>query len=285
MPIVGILALSFIGFFFFQFIKKKPFLSKTSSWHPGEIFVVTLIIAFFLSLMIWNYRPLRYQIILIYAACGAAALLLKHIALSNQTDRDKHIPYFAAPFIFCLMYPVVFQLYGTFVVDSATSFYWDTQKYITAAIAILLNLIIFLTVSFYKKYEFHFPAYIRNACIIIAVGGAGIISIPDYISWDERPTFTTRDNSIDFNLLLSKNAVISGPYAAALNLETDYVTIIHMFGVSQADPELFRKYPITHLLLDSGNEEKAKEDYPQIMDSARHLMTYHLGLQVSDCIE
>lgn len=52
-----------------------------------------------------------------------------------------------------------------------------------------------------------------------------------------------------------------------------------MFGVSNADPELFVKLPITHLLLDQANETKAREDYPAVMDSARHILTYHIGVE------
>ncbi len=62
--------------------------------------------------------------------------------------------------------------------------------------------------------------------------------------------------------------MISGPYGPALTQDNHFGSVIHMFGVTQADKELFSKYPITHLVMDDGNEKRAREDYAEMMSRA-----------------
>jgi len=106
-----------------------------------------------------------------------------------------------------------------------------------------------------------------------------LIGFLHYLGWSNRSTFTARDNALDLGMILSPEAVLSGPYAPALTLENNLGCVIHMFGVSAADPDFFMRFPITHLLVDQTNESRAVEDYSDLMDSAVHILTYHVGLK------
>jgi tetratricopeptide (TPR) repeat protein len=71
--------------------------------------------------------------------------------------------------------------------------------------------------------------------------------------------------------------VLSGPYGPNFSLITSLPSVIHMFGVASIDPWLFRKYPITHLLLDEPNEDLARKNYPEVMSNAAHFRTFFIG--------
>ncbi len=149
----------------------------------------------------------------------------------------------------------------------------------TAIWTVFFSILVFGGIILFRKYKHIFHSKICYLLPIVIISLVCFANISDYLFWAERPTFTARDNSVDLGFILSKNAVVSGPYAGSLTAENKIGTIIHMFGVTKADPEFFKNNPITHLLLDNGNEKRAKEDYPFLMDSAKLLMTYHIGLQ------
>jgi tetratricopeptide (TPR) repeat protein len=50
-----------------------------------------------------------------------------------------------------------------------------------------------------------------------------------------------------------------------------------MFGTAHPDQGFFRKFPITHLLLDDGNIVRLSEDYPDVMKFHEHVCTYFVG--------
>jgi predicted Zn-dependent protease len=47
-----------------------------------------------------------------------------------------------------------------------------------------------------------------------------------------------------------------------------------MFGTTRVDKELFSKYPITHLVMDEGNDKLARADYPEVMSHANLITRY-----------
>ena len=99
----------------------------------------------------------------------------------------------------------------------------------------------------------------------------------DYYEWMAEPTFTLRDNASDMTKILPPDAVLSGPFAPQFTLSNQMGALIHMFGVAQVDSTLFERFPVTHLLVDIANENRARDDYPQIMGGAVRLVTYHVG--------
>jgi hypothetical protein len=98
-----------------------------------------------------------------------------------------------------------------------------------------------------------------------------------YMSWARLPLYTTSQASQDLGIALSPEAVISGPYGPALAMENELGCIIHIFGTSRPDPDLFKKYPVTHLALDETNKTVAERIYPDIMRQAIYLFNYNLN--------
>ncbi|MCJ7576933.1 MAG: tetratricopeptide repeat protein, partial [candidate division Zixibacteria bacterium] len=78
--------------------------------------------------------------------------------------------------------------------------------------------------------------------------------------------------------ILASKAVISGPYSQTLIWDNQLGYVWHMFAVTTVDPDLFRRYPITHLAMESrgGQREQALKDYPQVMMNAKPVTTYYL---------
>jgi len=90
-------------------------------------------------------------------------------------------------------------------------------------------------------------------------------------------TYTTIANSKDLATILSPEAVVSGPYAADFTQNNKLRNLIYMFGVASVDSAFFRRYPVTHLILDKSNESYAEENYRDVMKNAVSIVRYRIG--------
>lgn len=115
----------------------------------------------------------------------------------------------------------------------------------------------------------------------IVISGAALATLgyggAKYFHWNGSASYMTVTNAKDIETILSPEAIISGPYAAAFTQDNKFMNFIHMFGVADVDSSLFKHFPITHLLLDISNLEQAKIDYPKIMESGSSIVNYNIG--------
>lgn len=279
MKLPALLGAGFLGIVFYRMLQKKSWKEGFGGFRAGDMFIFTIIVAYYFSLMIWNYRPLRYELVMIYPFYIAAAMILKMLWEKWQQTGKEKVPLHFIIFVFLLVYVAFYQMYAFYIETTIGDFYFEDYKYTTAGWSLLISALIMIWVILYKQKKMpslQWPAKVLVVLVFILVTYKGYL---DYSFWFKRASFSSEESSIDLGKILGPGAVLSGPYAPYLTLENNLGTVIHMFGVSSPDPDLFKKYPVTHLLVDSGNESRAKEDYPDIMESATHLLTYHLADQ------
>ncbi|MEA2030390.1 MAG: hypothetical protein U9N55_02180 [candidate division Zixibacteria bacterium] len=272
----ALLAAVFIGVIFYGMFRRWFHRNGSSYFNGGHLFLVAMIVGFYGSLMIWNYRPLRYQLVMIYAIYGAAAIVLTKLwQLKRDVKTSITLPLF---YSFCLLLILVpiYKILDKLGHRHGWSVNLESHRFLTVLAALVIIVSIGLLIR-YKPWGnvFGFTLQKRVLVILLVITSVGL-NTAMYIYWAQRPTFTLRDNSRDLGLILNRKAVVSGPFGPAMAMGNNFNCIIHMFGVSQANPELFHKFPITHLLLDDSNEEYAQTDYPDLMDSATHVFTYHI---------
>jgi len=275
----AILSAIFLGFVFFRFSRLKSWKEKFNNSNVGYLFIAALIITFYLMLMIWNYRPLRYQLPMIYAIYGAAAIVLNMMWQKWKEGETKKNPILFYLLCFPLVVVPIYQIWNGFADKYGWDFYYDSNKHWVAIISVIIVFLISFIIrkNLLTKITF-LPAIAKGIAGIILIANI-VFGVLSYYSWADLPTFTIRDNSRDLGMMLSENAVVSGPLAPTLIQENNLGCVIHMFGVSEADPDLFKRFPITHLLLDDSNEKRAKADYPNLMEDAEHVLTYHVGMK------
>ena len=95
-----------------------------------------------------------------------------------------------------------------------------------------------------------------------------------FVDWSGHRQYTLITADRDLAAILNQGAVVAGPYSAALTQENHFGSIFHMFGTTRVDKELFSKYPITHLVMDEGNDKQARADYPEVMNRANFITRY-----------
>ena len=277
MPIAALLTWAMLLILFYRMGFKESWKNKFFGFSPGTIFLLTLVIAAYGSLMIWNYRPLRYQTILIYPTCALAGIFISDLIRGVQTGLGRK-GYLVFPIIFFAFAAIpVYQLIGPIYNLAGSPFHYIDTKGVVLVITIIITVAVTLLMRYASNVQMAPPRWFKNFIILAAIILTVVPGAHSYLKWSSTATYHTVDNARDMATLISSEAVVSGPYAPAFTLENKFMNLIHMFGVTRADPDFFKKYPVTHLLLDRGNLDIARKQYPEIMDKAATICKYRVG--------
>jgi tetratricopeptide (TPR) repeat protein len=284
MPVVSLLSFLGLMLLFRERDSIRELIQRRDHRSKIKLFLALWFLVCFFLLMILNYRPLRYQIYLIPPMCALAGLWLDSL-FSGFASRDR------SPKI---LFWVVFIVCTTFLANYAiTTYHMLSQKQIqvgsSLAISVVLTLIIgglyfWRSVSSKKAAKGEASSRSANlrlghrgAIVLVLILISLLVNAGQYVSWASSPTYSLNRSSIDLGRILNRDAVLSGPYGPALVWDNQLKNIIHMFGVTKPDPELFHIYPITHLALErGGNRDRAFKDYPEVMNKAKVVTTYWL---------
>ncbi len=284
MPVVFLLSSLGLLLFFRDGDSVRELARRRDDRSKVKFFLVLWFLVCFFLLMVLNYRPLRYQFYLIPPMCALAGFWLDSL-FSGFASRNRPPK---------ILFWIVFIVAATFFVNNVMATYHRlSQKQIqlgsSLAISVVLALLIgalYFWRSAGSKKASKGEASLRSAKL--KLGQRGLIMLVlilislvvnggQYVSWASSPTYSLNRSSIDLGKILSKEAVLSGPYGPALVWDNRLKNVIHMFGVTKPDPELFHTYPITHLALErGGNRDRAFKDYPEVMNQARIVTTYWL---------
>ncbi len=277
MAIVSLLAVGFLSIVFFRAGHIKRWFHEDTTAAAGCIFIAAMIVGFFGSLMIWNYRPLRYQLVLIYPFCAAAALLVRWLWGALKSDGNGPQPWLFYVIFWPVLYVMLHQAMRGLESDLGFTYVYEDTK---LSIGLFTTALLIGFAFTWRSISRLSPPYllpVRRGLLVGLVALSTIFAVADWHYWFQRPTWQARQQGRDLGKAIAPDAILSGPYGPLLTLESGHDAIIHMFGVSQPDPELFKRFPITHLLLDRANERRARADYGALMDSSYHLYTYHVG--------
>ena len=90
----------------------------------------------------------------------------------------------------------------------------------------------------------------------------------DYIKWQKQKSFNIKEAGRELGKALGEDAVICGPLAPTLLLENKLGGLIYGSGITDQDSSFFRKYPITHLIVEIDRSADIVEKFPSL-DNAR----------------
>jgi 4-amino-4-deoxy-L-arabinose transferase-like glycosyltransferase len=277
MVVIGLLGAVFLGAVAYQLCRRESYRTGLNFGNAGHFFVAAMMLSFYLSLMIWNYRPLRYQLILIYPFCAGAAILLARLWSGWRPPSGDRIPLLFWPFCAAIAVIPAYQIFAGSSKLISTNWWNDVSKIAVPLSAPFIAAVVGLIVVAAKRRRFRSaPLFTRGLAVLLACGGL-FGSLVGYIDWAGRSACTVRDVNRDVALNVGAGALVTGPYAQSMTLENDLPALIHMFGTARPDPALFQHFPVTHLLLDDGNIARMSEDYPKVMELHEHICTYFIG--------
>ena len=243
----------------------------------GLVAMFVWLVFAYAALFPFNYRPLRYQTTLMFPmmAMGGVIVALMMGAINHKFSKSKKreekspiwikglvVGAWLAP-LFCT---VVMTLGRSSQSGSIHQTVLDNIYVLTflfVGLGFALSWLIPLRVWRQRSLK-----RVASVVAMVFVVVYAVYHLSAFFSWANAREYTLVSADRDLGRILASNAVVSGSYASALTQENGLKCIHHQFGVETPDTAFFTKFPITHLVIDRGNEERARKDYPRLMSQA-----------------
>lgn len=278
-------AFGFIGLAlaFLPLACRGKFAERLRRINPGYLLVGLWFWAAYLALMPWNYRPLRYQTVLLLPLAGAAAMILSHLLRRARGDTIRPA---AIVQLWSIVLGTVFFALPVYhlITVHFTQPPMGTSDPTSVFLAIVISLAgAFLVSVSWKQITFGWQRLIsrvRLPEIIIAVAVIAAFASQGrmIVRWWEHGQQAMATASRDLGQVLGPDAVLVGSYATGLTLENQLNNVVYMFGVANINHTLFHDYPITHLaVIDDNRKGRVFTDYPEIAGRARRVTSYVIG--------
>ena len=210
-----------------------------------------------------NYRPLRYVYMIFFPLAGLAAFVFSDTAsiTYEKSSNRKYLFYVILFFLFWILFE---QLLFNVFYDNYFKPLHKRLVWFSAPAAIVITLV-----------EMHFKfirlIFRRNFRIVLIAFIAGFALWnfeSDYIKWQKQKSFNIKEAGRELGKALGEDAVICGPLAPTLLLENKLGGLIYGSGITDQDSSFFRKYPITHLIVEIDRSADIVEKFPSL-DNAR----------------
>ncbi|MBD3232875.1 MAG: hypothetical protein GF315_04045 [candidate division Zixibacteria bacterium] len=274
-PLMPFTVLSVILFFivFFAVPRKGAFrLSRFRELPVESWFFIAWLVFGILALFPWNYRPLRYAMLLIPAFAG----IIVSIPLWQPPRVGKNFK------TSLRIFPLFLWMILINLIVTAVIFHFEKPYQIPPVypVVISVGILCFLTVFWLLRRK---PDCVQKFCgsnsAKTTFGTIMLIilffNIYLYGNWLPKAQFSSDVASKDIARITDEKAVIAGSYASALTQNNKLRSIPYFFGVTfEHDPALFDKYPITHLALDIGQNDLLTRYYPEISKGSTLIYTY-----------
>lgn len=267
-----------------MFSATKGFLRKIDRI---DLFYLLWFAGTFVMLFPWNYRPIRYGILIFPALAYLAARWVVLVGISEDGWGKRLWPLYILTGL-CSSLAAYHLLIAPHFDERSLEL---IIKYIPygLAIGVVLTLLAF-TIGKLRIKETLLSGgasvAMRYLPLVIALFILGYQFIA-YKNGIARSQNTIHNASVDLGKILAPDAVVAGSYSSALTQENKLRSIIKMFGVPVVDKEFFVKTPVTHVAIEAGrskgsNEDRAFTDYPNIFNNAPVVAVYYIrGYQVN----
>jgi len=289
MPVVTILAYLFGAGVLTWFVGKRTGRRLLGQFNVGWVVLMLWFAVGYATLFPWNYRPLRYQTIIMFPAMAMTGVALAYALdylrrpsaanpKGKTTDRNaQRNPAYALVFGAIWLLPLL-SLVLLWLTSSGSGSTVDSIRKGPLPYAFVLLMVgaLFALLQRAMKRISRKTVSIGAAMSVALVLFLVIFNVVKFMDWSGRRQYSLLTADRDLAAILNQGAVITGSYGPALTQENHFGSLIHMFTIKRVDKELFSKYPITHVVIDEGNEKQAREDYPDVMSRANLITRYFI---------
>nr|MBN2277851.1 hypothetical protein [candidate division Zixibacteria bacterium] len=223
------------------------------------VFLIVWFVVGQLFFMPQNYRPVRYIYMLYFPLTGLVAYVFTSSAiLAGRRNGDRSYRYYIL--IFFLFWIFLEQLAFNILIERVYTSVYQDLVCLSAALAAILTYVEYRTgfIGFITSRYFKTAAVVF--IIIFTLWNFG----SNYYQRQHQMSLNIKEASRDLGQILDENAVVSGPMAPTLLLENNLKGFIYAVGISDYDPDLFRKNPVTHFAFDFKTSEMVMEKYPEL---------------------
>ena len=218
------------------------------------LFNIIWLVSGFLFLMIFNYRPLRYQLFLLLPLSGIIAIVMDNIR--NMTKSRKLRWYHYAGILLVLWYGI-------------SQLVWIIARYATGdlpsksiILIVLPFAVLILLIIYFTRHKLFgntkIPAVILQGLLFLSI----LLQAGWVYKWFDKRSYNLAEAGEELVWNVDNRATLVGPYAQTLTIDNNLKSFIYWFGMSRKEADLFLNFPLTHLAVDESNQSEAIKAFP-----------------------
>jgi hypothetical protein len=247
---------------------------------PAGIAIIGWFWSAWAAFMPFNYRPVRYQIVLLLPLAASAGWLIGQLGRrEGQTGaaRSQKTSWYVLPFLALIL--------GTGIQHLALTPWFVRSGAMTPTGSVVLALVLASAVAAVwiglarREPSAERPRSRRIRGYLEVLAGITILVMlvnqgRYFERWWSVRQHTLEDANRDLELIVGEGAILTGGYGTALTQHRRIGNFPAMFGVSKPDYDFFRKYPVTHVAEVDLQDQRFFRDYPDIAEGAQRVTTY-----------
>ncbi len=267
MPLI--LLIGYAGLLTLRIEKESPWTLEFWRRRPALTFLTVWFFSAWLSLMIFQYRPLRYALFVLFPGLGVVGCIVREVFADGarwakgasavelwQKGLAAILLYVG---ITIIMTQTALATYGS----AMTSGNMITVVKFSSIFAAPALIVIWLIARSMKR----FAQPVFRIGMLVTVAFSLALNGYWYYRMASNFTYDTVTASRDMESSLPADAVLTGPYAPNLTMDNSHKNLIYTFGLKVDDRDLFERFPITHLVGDYGNLDEAARKFPRTKDN------------------
>ena len=281
-PVVSILGLLGMGYFLIRHLTGDSLKGLISHLPPAGFALVGWFWSAWAAFMPFNYRPVRYQIVLLFPLAACAGWLVGQVGKGAEsplkTRRTGPSWYLLLPLTLILATGIQHLVFMRLFDPRGATTLRDS-----VVLALLFSLIIaavWLAIARRDRPSGSGPVRRSTRTIEILLGLALVVMLVNqgrhFERWWSARLHTLEHANADLEKILGGSAILSGGYGTALTQSQRLGNFPAMFGVSEVDHDFFRKYPITHVAEVDQQDQPFFRNYPDIAKGAEPVTTYFI---------
>ncbi len=224
-------------------------------------FLIIWLTAGFLFFMIGNYRPVRYSYMLLFPMAALIGYSFFESGKYKEVIQQR-------PLIWRI---ILFGVIWVFLEQVSFSFYINEGFLAVYKWLVWMNLIPALAITYFEmKFSLSkllFKKSVTGALVILLI----LLALTDfgnsYHTWQVENSCNLKEAGEDLAQILGPDAVISGPMAPSLIAQNHLKGLIYAVGISEDDPDLFKKFPVTHFAIDANGTSTVAEEFPCLKEA------------------
>lgn len=277
---------------------------RRGGWHdflkhlsPGAVLVVGWLVSGYLAFSPFNYRPVRYQIVLLFPLAAAAGWFLHRLSAAAEPESERArggISWWVTPLSVVTLATGVAQLILVGQLGGPRRADWGTVA-VTAVIVALVVVAGWTLLSWRgSSAARHWRTRLRTVgeVLLALLLLVGLVNQGrHFIDWWSRRQYTIAAANADLIRIVGPGAVLTGSWATPLcQREDSPVSLTHFFSLEESE-DFFSRYPITHVVVEDKRDGPFFKDYPDLARSAQRVTEYtirDLGivvLRISDAVD
>ncbi|HUU45438.1 MAG TPA: tetratricopeptide repeat protein [Acidobacteriota bacterium] len=279
-PILGVAGFAGLVWMCVHYGRRGTWRAFVQRLSPGAVLIVGWLVSGYLAFSPFNYRPVRYQIVLLFPLAAAAGWFLYRLSAAAESESQRPrsgVSWWMSPLLVVVLATGVAQL---FLVNQFGGFRRAEWGMVAATGLMIAIAVVAGWTLLSRRRTAWTPAWrtrlrsIGEVLVALLLVIALVEQGRHFLRWWGHRQYTIAAANADLTRVVGPGAVLTGSWATPLAQQEDSPTsLTHFFSLEESE-DFFSRYPITHVVVEDKRDGPFFQDYPDLARTAERVTTY-----------